>query len=310
MVKLLFALVKEARPRQWIKNLAVFAAIIFTGQLFNSGPFTTSLHAFIIFCAFSSATYMFNDVLDIKRDQSHPLKKFRPVASGQISVPMALFFAFILATGGILASITIMPSFFLICLTYLGLQLAYSLSLKHAAVLDILAIASGYILRVLAGEFATGFHVTFWLLICVISLSLFLAIGKRRAELTSLSGFKDTTRPALEHYSKGLLDVYLSMFANSTWFSYALFTFLEPPIAPRNPFFYFIEDLFPAGLTRKWLVITIPFVIYGLMRYTQLIFDKQQGESPEKVLLGDKPLLVTIMIWVLIVVFLIYVVGK
>lgn len=310
MVKLLFAFIKATRPRQWIKNLAVFAPIIFTGQLFNTGPFFTSLRAFIIFCAFSSATYLFNDVLDIKRDRSHPLKKFRPIASGALPVPLALIVALFLAVWGLDASLNIMPSFFLISLTYLGLQLFYSLILKHVAVLDILAIASGYILRVLAGEFATGFHVTFWLLICVISLSLFLAIGKRRAELTSLSGFKDITRPALNHYSKGLLDVYLSMFANSTWFSYALFTFLEPPIAPRNQFFYFIEDLFPAGLTRKWLVITIPFVIYGLMRYTQLIFDKQEGESPEKVLLGDKPLLITILIWILIVIFLIYVVGK
>ena len=310
MVKLLFAVIVAGRPRQWIKNLAVFAAIIFTGQLFNFTPFKISLWAFFIFCAFSSATYLFNDVLDVKRDQAHPLKKHRPIASGDLPVPVALSVSLALSLLGLYTALVIAPSFFLISLSYLGLQLMYSLSLKHIAVLDILAIASGYILRVLAGEFATGFHVTFWLLICVISLSLFLAIGKRRAELTSLSQFKASARPALEHYNEGLLDVYLSMFANSTWFSYALFTFLEPPIAPRNSFFYFIEDVFPAGLTRKWLVITIPFVIYGLMRYTQLIFDKQEGESPEKVLLGDKPLLVTIAIWILIVVFLIYVVGK
>lgn len=310
MVKLLFALIVATRPRQWIKNLAVFAAIIFTGQLFNFIPFQTSLWAFFIFCAFSSATYLFNDVLDIKRDQAHPLKKFRPIASGALPAPLALIVALLLALFGLYAALIMTPSFFLISLSYLGLQLVYSMFLKHIAVLDILAIASGYILRVLAGEFATGIHVTFWLLICVISLSLFLAIGKRRAELTSLSQFKASARPSLNHYSEGLLDVYLSMFANSAWFSYALFTFLEPPIAPRNAFFYFIEDIFPAGLTRKWMVITIPFVIYGLMRYTQLIFDRQEGESPEKVLLGDKPLLVTIVLWILIVVFLIYVVGK
>lgn len=310
MVKLLFAIVRAGRPRQWIKNLAVFAAIIFTGQLFNPDLFKISFWAFLVFCVISSATYLFNDVLDVKRDRAHPLKKQRPVASGEIPTNIAFLAALLLSVFGLYAALNITPSFFLVSLSYLGLQLAYSLSLKHVAVLDILVIASGYILRVLAGEFATGFHVTFWLLICVISLSLFLAIGKRRAELTSISQFKESTRPSLGHYSERLLDVYLSMFANSAWFSYSLFTFLEPPIAPRNTLLYFIEDLFPAGLTRKWLVITIPFVIYGLMRYTQLIYEKQEGESPEKVILSDKPLLTTIIIWILLVVFIIYIVGK
>ena len=310
MVKLFLATARAARPRQWIKNLGVFAAIIFTGQLFNAESLQTTVWAFIIFCAFSSATYLFNDVLDVKRDKAHPLKKFRPIASGELPIYYALAFSLILVLWGLIETLKIAPTFFLISLLYLFLQLSYSLFLKHIAVLDILAIASGYILRVLAGEFATGFHVTFWLLICVISVSLYLAIGKRRAELTSLSQFKESTRPALEHYSEKLLDAYLSMFANSTWFSYALFTFLEPPIAPRNSMLYYLEDIFPAGLTRKWLVLTIPFVIYALMRYTQLIYEKQEGESPEKVILGDKPLLFTAFIWILVVIFLVYIVGR
>lgn len=310
MVKLIIALIKGARPRQWIKNLGIFAAIIFTGQLFNGELFKTSLNAFFIFCAFSSATYLFNDSLDAEKDRLHPLKKFRPVASGELSPLTAVFVALILVGFGGYFAQRISLGFFLVSLVYLGLQLVYSLYLKQIAVLDILTIASGYILRVLAGEFATGFHVTFWLLICVISLSLFLAIGKRRAELTSISQFKEKARPALQQYSDKLLDIYLSMFANSTWFSYALFTFLEPPIAPRNPMWYFVEDLFPAGLTRKWMVITIPFVIYGLMRYTQLIYEKQEGESPEKVILGDRPLIATIIMWILLVIFLIYVVAR
>lgn len=308
MVKLFLALFKATRPAQWIKNLGVFASIVFTGQLFNPSLFKISLWAFIIFCLLSSATYLFNDVLDMKRDRLHPLKKLRPVARGELPANLALAVSFILGVWGLSWAASITVSFFLVALGYLVLQLSYSLFLKHLAVLDILAIASGYILRVLAGEFATGFHVTFWLLICVISLSLFLAIGKRRAELTSLSGFSQ--RPVLFHYSDKLLDIYLSMFANSTWFSYALFTFLEPPIAPRSTFLYYIEDIFPAGLTRKWLVLTIPFVIYGLMRYTQLIYEKQEGESPEKVILTDKPLLSTVIIWGILVVFLIYVVGR
>lgn len=240
----------------------------------------------------------------------HPVKKYRPVASGQLSIPVALAFSILLVALGVWLAAGTTASFLVIAFFYLLLQLSYSLFLKHIAVLDILALAFGYILRVLAGEFASGFHVTFWLLICVISLSLYLAIGKRRTEMTLLAKFKENTRPALGHYSAKLLDAYLAMFANSTWFSYALFTFLEPPIAPNYPLIYYIEDLFPAGLTRKWLVVTIPFVLYGLMRYTQLVYEKQEGESPEKVLLGDKPLLTTVIIWVLIVIFLIYVIGR
>lgn len=310
MVKLLVALIKGTRPRQWIKNLGVFSALIFTGQLFNTHSFLVSFSAFLIFCAFSSATYLFNDVIDAERDRHHPLKKFRPVASGELSPFAAIIAVILLVYFGCFFALKLTTSFFLISLLYLLLQLLYTLFLKHIAVLDILTIASGYILRILAGEFATGLHVTFWLLICIISLSLFLAIGKRRAELTSLSQFKEKARPSLGHYSDKLLDIYLSMFANSTWFSYALFTFLEPPIAPRNPMLYYIEDLFPAGLTRKWLVITIPFVIYGLMRYTQLIYEKQEGEMPEKIILGDKPLLFTVASWILIVVLLVYVFGR
>lgn len=310
MVKFLSALIKGTRPRQWIKNLGVFSSLIFTGQFFNIDSLQMSLYAFLIFCALSSATYLFNDVIDINRDRMHPLKKYRPVASGDLPVPAAIIAVLILLFFGCYFAIKLTPSFFLISLLYVFLQLFYTLVLKHIAVLDILAIASGYIIRVLAGEFATGFHVTFWLLICIISLSLFLAIGKRRAELTSLSRFKEKARPSLGNYSDKLLDIYLSMFANSTWFSYALFTFLEPPIAPKNPMIYYIEDLFPAGLTRKWLVITIPFVIYGLMRYTQLIYDKQEGETPEKIVLGDKPLVFTVTIWILMVILLIYVVGR
>lgn len=310
MVNLFIALLKEARPRQWIKNLGVFAAIIFTGQLFNPNAFYTSLQAFYCFCLFSSATYVLNDLLDKKRDQLHPVKKFRPVSSGQIPAPLAWVYLLVLLIGGFWLAAGTTPSFLFIAFLYLVLQLLYSVFLKHIAVLDILSLAFGYILRVLAGEFASGYHVTFWLLICVISLSLYLAIGKRRTEMTLLAKFKENTRPALGHYSSKLLDAYLAMFANSTWFSYALFTFLEPPIAPNYPLIYYIEDLFPAGLTRKWLVITIPFVLYGLMRYTQLIYEKKEGESPEKVLLGDKPLLSTVVIWALIVIFLIYVVGR
>lgn len=161
MVKIILALIYATRPRQWIKNLAVFAASIFTGQLFNGEIFKNSLSAFIIFCALSAATYLFNDVIDVKRDRFHPVKKLRPVASGTLPIPIAMAASLVLALGGLYFAAGIIPTFFLISVLYLVLQLSYTLFLKNIAVLDILAIASGYILRVLGGEFATGFHVTF-----------------------------------------------------------------------------------------------------------------------------------------------------
>lgn len=305
-----FALFKSVRPRQWLKNLAVFGPILFTGQLFTASNFTISLKTFFIFCALASANYVFNDIQDIAKDKKHPFKKLRPIASGIIPISLAYAISAGLLVAGLGAAWLINPSFFAIALLYALLSYSYTLFLKHFTVIDILTIATGYFLRVYAGEAATGYHLSVWLTLAVISLSLFLAIGKRRAELTLLQNHpgyspKDT-RATLGHYSEKLLDTYTAMFAVSTWITYAFYTFLERPPASNWPYRVFIQDTFPPD--RKWLMITIPFVLFGIMRYMQLIYEGK-GESPEKILTSDISLMSTVSLWGGLVVLIIYGIG-
>jgi 4-hydroxybenzoate polyprenyltransferase len=313
MIKLLYNILRLLRPRQWIKNFALFAAITFAGELFNAPILYRVVLAFIAFSGLASATYIINDIFDVKKDKLHPFKKFRPLANGDIPISFGFSFALFLIAGSLLLAKSIDPTFFAICLLYLAIQFLYSSFIKSIAVLDILAIASGYILRVYGGEFASGYHISVWLLLTTISISLFLAIGKRRSELTLLSATKDAniaaTRKALSHYSDRLLDVYASIFATSTFISYSLFTFLENPGGFRLNLNILLPDTFSSFVERKWLMITIIPVVYGLMRYLQDIYEKHEGESPERVLLSDKALLIDVIIWVLLVIFFIYFVG-
>jgi len=309
VVKFLYYLLKAIRPRQWVKNIAVFAPIVFTGQLFNQQLFFITFEAFIIFCLLSSGSYLINDVLDVSRDKLHPFKKLRPIASGKIPIPVALGVSFVFLFIAFYWSLTITLPFFLTVFVFFLLHMLYSFFLKHVPVLDIIAIAFCYFLRVYAGEFATGFHLPVWLSLCVLSLSLFLAIGKRRAELTLLmssGGGSINARPTLGHYSEKLLDVYTAMFANSTWITYAFYTFLEKPPSSREGSSSLFLDFFPGVTERKWLMLTIPFVLYGVMRYMQLIYEKDKGESPEKIITSDIPLLLTVFLWGISVIIIIY----
>jgi len=310
MLNKIISFIKLLRPRQWIKNLAVFAAITFAGELFDPVSFQKVFWAFISFCALSSATYIINDAVDIKKDRLHPFKRFRPLTSGAIPVSLAIFTAILLIASSITLGLFVNLGFLILTIIYLLVQLLYSLFLKSIAIVDILAIASGYILRVYAGEFAGESHISVWLLLTVISVSLFLAIGKRRSELTLLSSNQDVNiaavRKTLSHYSERLLDVYASIFATSTFISYALFTFLENPKGFKLGISILLPEYLPTFLERKWLMITIAPVVYGLMRYLQDIYEKKEGESPDRVLLSDKPLLTTVIIWALLVITIIY----
>lgn len=316
MGKQLYNILRLLRPRQWVKNLALFAAVVFTGQLFNPDAVIPVIIGFLVFCGISSGTYIVNDIIDVKKDKLHPFKKFRPLPHGDISIGLATVLAAILIIFSLGLAITVNITFFMLTLVYLALQVSYSTILKSIAVIDILAIAAGYILRVYGGEFASGYHISVWLLLTTISISLFLAIGKRRSELTLLSSVKTENvadiRKSLSHYSDRLLDVYASIFATSTFISYALFTFLENPKGINLTFFenVFLSDSPAALFHKKWLMITIIPVVYGLMRYLQDIYEKNEGESPEKVLFSDKPLLITIAIWVMMVIGIIYFVGN
>lgn len=312
-MKLLYNILRLVRPRQWVKNFAVFAAITFAGELFNQPVFNSVLLSFFVFCGLSSATYIVNDIFDVKKDKLHPFKKFRPIAHGDVPVVLAAGLAFFLIVFSLIIAKSITPTFFALSLVYLFIQFLYSSFLKSLAVVDILAIAAGYILRVYGGEFASGYHISVWLLLTTISISLFLAVGKRRSELTLLSNYKNAdiaaTRKSLSHYSERLLDVYASIFATSTFITYSLFTFLENPGGFTLSLGILMPDFLPTFIQRKWLMITIIPVVYGLMRYLQDIYEKHEGESPEKVLFSDKPLLTTVTIWAVLVIVLIYFVA-
>lgn len=310
-MKTAFNIFRLLRPRQWIKNLAVFAAITFSGELFNLPILERVLIGFLVLCGISSATYIINDIFDIKNDRLHPFKRFRPLAHGDIQIIPSIILACILVVFFLYVSFHyVTPAFFIVILVYLFIQILYSLFLKMIAVLDILIIALGYILRVYAGEFASGFHISVWLLLTTISLSLFLAVGKRKSELTLVSQIKEASiagvRKSLSHYSERLLDVYASMFATSTLVFYSLFTFLENPKGFRLGISLLLPDFLPSFFYRKWLMITIAPVVYGLMRYIQDIYEKHEGESPEKVLLSDKPFLITVVFWIILVITIIY----
>lgn len=313
MLKIIFNTIRLIRPRQWIKNFAIFAAITFGGELFNFAIFQKVFLGFIVFCFLSSATYIINDFFDVKTDKLHPFKRFRPLAHGDVPISIALSLAFIFIAVSLFISYGITPAFFLVVLVYLAIQFLYSSFLKTIAVVDILSIAAGYILRVYAGEFASGLHLSVWLLLTTISISLFLAIGKRRSELTLVSRLQGvsiaSTRKSLSQYSERLLDVYASIFATSTFITYSLFTFLENPIGFKLQLGSLLPEFLPTFFQRKWLMITIIPVVYGLMRYLQDIYEKHEGESPERVLLSDYPLLATVIVWVILVIGIIYFVG-
>lgn len=311
MGQLLFALIKSARPRQWLKNFAIFTTILFTGKLFDGELLWLSIEAFTAFCLLSSSNYIFNDILDAPKDRRHPFKRFRAIASGKVPNHVARLTVIILAIGGLSLARNVTPMFFAFATAFLLLQYSYSLFLKHFTVIDILTITIAYILRVYAGEAATGYHISIWLALAALSLALFLAIGKRRAELTLIQSYEGVvprdTRATLSHYSERLLDTYTAMFANSTFLTYAFFTFLARPtnegILLRN-YTEFFADL-PG---RKWMMVTIPFVLYGIMRYMQLIYEGK-GESPEKILTSDLPLLTTVILWVGSVLVVVYGIG-
>lgn len=312
MDQLGFALFKATRPRQWLKNLAIFSPILFTGHVFEYTPLIQTIGAFVAFCFLSSSNYLFNDILDMKRDRKHPYKKFRPIASGKVPVPTAWTMSIILLIAGLAISVFLGRTFFFMAAIFSLIEYAYTLFLKHISVIDILTITLAYFLRVYAGEAATGYHISIWLALTVLSLALFLAIGKRRSELTLIQGYEGIiprdTRETLSHYSERLLDTYTAMFANSTFISYAMFTFLVQPTRQGFIFGGNGSEMIISVPDRKWMMVTIPFVLYGIMRYMQLIYEGK-GESPEKIITSDMPLLTTVILWTITTFIVLYAIG-
>ncbi len=304
MVNLPFQIVKIARPIHWVKNFAIFGALLLTGTLFEKGLFKDVFIAFISFSFATSATYIFNDLMDAKSDRLHPVKKNRPIASEKLPVIVAVLEFLVFSFFALVIAISLNQLFFTLLLIYLGIQILYSLGLKNIHVIDILIIATGFILRVYAGAFVINAHLSVWFLLCVVSASLFLAAGKRRAEINLLEAVDGGTRKSLSKYSTELLNSYVTMFGNATWMSWSLYTFFESPKATLD-FWLVLAEVSRATTINKLMMLTIPVVIFGIMRYEALIFEGK-SEAPEKLLLTDKPLIVATILWTLIVYWILY----
>lgn len=298
------SLFRILRPVHWIKNLSIFAALIFTSNLFHPLLFNKIFLAFISFNFITSATYIINDIFDAKMDRLHPTKRKRPIASGELPVWLAIMETIFLVFLSLIFASQLDVLFSYVIWGYLTLQILYSLGLKNIPILDILIIAAGFVLRVYSGALVINAHLSVWFLLCVVSVALFLASGKRRSEFNLIETTSEITRKSLFHYKKELLDSYVTMFGNAAWVSWALFTFFESPKASLD-LWLFLAELSKTTTINKLLMITIPIVIFGIMRYEYLIFE-DRSEAPEKVLLTDKALITTVAIWTSLIVWIFY----
>lgn len=306
-MNILIQAIKIARPIHWTKNLALFAALIFTGNLFHLDKLIIVSFAFVSFSFMTSATYILNDIKDTENDRRHPIKKNRPLASGKLPLNVAILEFFgLVVTSIVIANQLLHPLFTASVIVYLVIQILYSFFLKNLATIDILVIATGFVIRVYAGSFVIDEHLSVWFLLCVISVALFLASGKRRAEI-SVVGKSHGTRKSLNNYRKELLTSYVTMFGNAAWMSWALYTFFEsPPVS--LPVWLFLAELSRATTISKLLMATIPVVIFAIMRYENLIFSGK-AEAPEKLLLTDKSLVASVITWTAMVVWILYFTG-
>jgi len=300
-----YLLLKAVRPRQSLKNLSLYVGLVFSGWLFITEKFWLVTQAWLIFSILTASIYIVNDLKDLEADRKHPYKKNRPLASGQLPVGLAVFCAISGLIIGLVWGWMLSYYLFLGMIAYLGLQLVYSLKIKHLPILDVMAIALGFLIRVYTGAMIIGAHINVWLLLCIISFALFLAIGKRRSELTLIQG-KVESRKVLGRYPEKLLDLYTIMFANTTWLTYALFTFMFPSFEFKGKWLTLLSNIPHTFRSEKWLMITIPLVIYGVMHYLQLIYEKNEGESPDKILMTDKPMMITVSLWGLMVIWILY----
>ena len=287
---MLWAVLASLRPRQWVKNLFVFAGLVFSQRLFTPATWT-AVAAFAIFCALSGAIYLFNDVADRDKDRLHPKKRERPIAAGLLSVPAALLAGVVLIVGGLAAAALLSPPFAVASLAYVCLLTLYSVWLKNVVIVDVLTVASGFVLRAVAGALAIHVEISGWLLICTILIALFLALGKRRHEYLALEGEAALHRPILAEYSAALLDQMIAVVTASTVTAYALYTMSPETLAK------FHTPLLPA---------TLPFVLYGIFRYLYLLYRRHLGGNPSEMLLSDRALLVNSICWIIAVLLIIY----
>jgi len=296
----------SARPKQWIKNLAVFIPILFWGFLFIPDKFFVVSLGFLIFCGLTSSVYLLNDYSDRAHDALHPGKKNRPIASGKLNPTTALLVSIGLAVASLLFAYILSEYFFIVSLVYILLMTAYSLYLRNIIIIDALVVAFGFVLRVFAGAFVSETPISSWLIICTIGIALLISFGRRRCEVTLLKSKAPDHRLTLRRYPEVYLDVIIASVTAFSLLSYAFFTFVYPGAEIiREPWIY---TYLPATWqSLKWLMFTIPVTLYGVLRYLFIIYEKREADSPEEAVFNDKPLLTSLLIWTFIVILVIYV---
>lgn len=292
----IIGLLRTMRPKQWTKNILIFGGIVFDGQLFDSDALIRVAVSFLLFCLSASTVYIINDLLDIERDRQHPKKKYRALPSGQLPVPIAIMAAIIIPVFSVLFAASYSHVFAAILLIYISINLLYSYVLKHIVLIDVLIITASYVLRVAAGVFVIQVdRFSPWLYAITALGALFLATSKRRQELVTLGVDAAKVRPIFRHYNLTLLDEMLRIVTTSTLIAYILYTIEAPSVLLRGS---------------NLALATVPFVLYGLLRYLYLIYVKGEGSAPDEVVLQDRPLQAAIILWAIAFIVILYVIPR
>lgn len=286
-------ILRTLRPHQWVKNLFVLTPLVFGGQLTHATPVLLALAAFALFCALSGAVYLLNDIIDREKDRLHPLKQHRPIPAGRLSVRTAWIAFGAIVAGSLVGSLAINPALFATSAGYLALNVAYSLVLKHIVFVDVVSIALGFILRILAGAAAVAVPISVWLVLCTFLLALFLGLGKRKHELVVFGDDEARRRRVIEHYRMPHLDMALNIVAAVTTLVYLLYTQSERTVRVFG--------------THN-LVFTLPFVVFGVVRYLQILSNHREEESPTDYIIKDIPFVTNLALWGITVILVIYVV--
>ena len=289
-MNLLIAVVLSMRPQQWIKNLVVFAALVFAQELTDPSLLLRTVLAALLFCGVSGAVYILNDLFDADRDRKHPIKARRPIAAGVLGSVQALTVVVLLLSASLMAGFMLSPPFGAVLLIYVILNIVYTMWWKEVVIIDVMSIAAGFVLRAVGGGVMIGVTISSWLVMCTILLSLFLAFCKRRQEIVDLRG-AEQHRSILREYSIGFLDQMINVVTASTVVTYTIYT-LSPEVELK--------------LQTEYLYLTVPFVLYGIFRYLYLIHQRGEGSNPARALLADRALLVCVALWGLVVVLLLY----
>ena len=287
------AIVVSMRPKQWIKNLFVFVPLLFSHRLAHLASSLEAVGAFALFCAAASAVYLINDVLDLETDRHHPVKRYRPLPAGEISRAAAVATAIVLALVAIMGAVPLGAMFLALVAAYVVINVAYSAGLKNIVIIDVMMIGSGFVIRVLAGVAAIGESPSHWLVLCTILLSLFLGFSKRRNELMLLKEKADRHRPVLANYSALFLDQMIAVVTAATLMCYILYT---------------VDDRTLGEVTQgsSGLLLTVPFVLYGIFRYLYLVYHRDRGGNPTKVLLSDPMMLLDVFLWAVLSATVVY----